>query len=514
MQVPPTKLRGTQKRMNLEYAVCALLALAFFVALVCVVSLFSGAAADTQTLDDRAGISSSERAQKGAEALNSQSASAGGSTAATTAAADSASAQGSSAAAVASAGNSSADSGAIGRFGTTEAVSETTASFGTLGEKHNLAYMWNNAPQSSVSLYNEAGSRVFLFLPDSEEIRAGNDFFVNANYPAGYTVYTMERAANSEVSTQATTASAANTLSSATSTLVKTGKYTFSGWSVQGMQTMPDEDMVIFGTWTYEKIDSTSPDGGGDGGDKDKGDGDEDDKTVKHKVTYSWEGLLQTTVAEYVDENGMVVITNPPNTETVEEGKAYTIDTTWKAGTKLYFKDKASGTLQREYTFSGWQIDGAPVEADVDQTMGTQDVSITGTWTSTLITHSVKFEWFTDYDRTYPAAGTTLYKNFGADNQSSVVAQLPETMQAMPTSNVQFDAKYEIDTDYAELGEDGSVKRYWTFHGWTSEDVQLEEIKSTNKISFTVGNTDITIYGEWTWRDAGEEAGKEASEGA
>ncbi len=494
------RLRGRATGLNLGYSVCIALVLAFLIMLAVVSSLFAaGADANNQSLDERAGISSSSRAASTAEAAEtpaSQNAETATSSKSKSATSEAAATEDS----LSNAGMSKADNTAVAA-GTTYNDGGVTGKYKKLGEKHVVTYSWKNAPGYSTFIYDKNGSPQFVFLPGSEEVRAGSEFTVDSDYSEGTTYYTMSDGKF-------------------------TGKFVFSGWSVTGTETMPDEDLEITGTWKYEIIaDKTEPspaptpdpdsgkgdkDDKGDKGDTpDKGDGDKGDKddkdegdqTAKHNVTYSWaakdkadsdKNLPVLYDAYFVDEAGAVVEPEAPAAQQYAEGAEFLIDTTWYAGKKLYVVDLQGNKLSA-WMFSGWSLFGP-------QVMGQGDVEITGSWSSALVLYRVSYDW-TDA----PAEGTVLHQVDQSTMEpmsESHTVKLPDAVEKTSGIDMTLDDEFEKDAEYAELDADGNVTGYWTFGGWESDEVDPYQDPSTGKYAYQIGQKDIVFKASWTYRSA------------
>ena len=454
------RARGRARGLNFEYSVCIALVCAFIAMLLFVIFVFAvNAGAENTSLDDRAGISSASRV------ANSQAVTAG-----TSEKASAGSSTGTSESVQASSG--AAATLAIGK--TSNSGANVATLVNGLGKVHTVTYKFDGAPPTSLALYNEIGSRKFLFEPMSFEIRTGKEFTVNSDYQKGDVVYTMDD-----------------------SGLKKTGKFVFSGWSLIGTQTMPNEDLVITGTWTYEALseDKPTPEPTPDPDptpvdptDPDNPDG---DKTVTHKVSYSWgigsEAPFVTAAGQYEDENGNVVDITLPASTSVEEGKNYSVNSTFTAGQKIYYRDFKTQTLQREWTFSGWSVSG-------DQTMGTSDVSITGSWTNSFVMRKVHYEWLDDFG---PEKDTILYDS----DEKEVKVKLPDDKSTTPGVTLFVDDTFEVNKTYTVKNEDGSIKGYWTFRGWDSRQADIHR-NENQKLVFDLGDSDVTITGEWVYRSA------------
>ena len=118
-----------------------------------------------------------------------------------------------------------------------------------------------------------------------------------------------------------------------------TDRYTFSGWSLSGQQTMGNADVTITGTWNHEVI------------------------TVgQHTVSYTW-------------TNAPAGVTLPA-TQSYVPGQTYEVDSTYTDETVVNVYDEETGALTGTYTFNGWNLSG-------QQVMGNDNVVISGTWTYT-----------------------------------------------------------------------------------------------------------------------------------
>ena len=288
-----------------------------------------------------------------------------------------------------------------------------------------------------------------------------------------------------------------------------TGKLVFEGWSLSGMQTMPDEDLVITGKWSFIEVGSDKDKNKGDGeGEPDASSGDQKDDSdgktdesgdggdsgsgeekpaQKHKVTYSWENCPSVSdVGCFVNEAGEPVELKLPDAQNVEEGKSFNVDTIWMAGTKVYFRDFDTLTLQRQYVFSGWSVSGA-------QEMGASDVEIKGTWTSSIVTHKVEYAWING-----PSSDLTLLDEIGEE----LNVTLPGSFEVVPGVEVFLDESYVVDEKYAQVDESGNVVGYWVFHNWNCDDCLIYRNTDVGKLAITVENSDVKIVGEWTFTSA------------
>lgn len=190
------------------------------------------------------------------------------------------------------------------------------------------------------------------------------------------------------------------------------GKYTFSGWRVDGEgdvvtgeQKMDADGVTLKGTWTFTA------------------------QTVEsHKVTYGWgeptfEGVREGEVPTLPADNGSYV-----------PGQNYTVDKTYAAGASVNSYD-AYGNVKGTWIFSGWTDPNNGV-------MGNSDVTITGKWT---------------YAEAEVDTYTVTYRYDGA---------VPEGAPALPsTQEYVLNQPVKVATDPAFAN--------WTFSGWDTEDFTM-----------------------------------------
>ena len=310
------------------------------------------------------------------------------------------------------------------------------------GKKHIVSYAWNPSDIISKQLYNSAGSREFVFLPESQKVRAGEEFVVNSDYIAGQKLYTHD--SDNKVN----------------------GFYYFEGWSETGTVKMPDSDFEIVGKWSFKPIQEETP------------------ATPSHNVEYSWTGApLKSSVGTLVDESNDELEVLLPGTFSVEEGKSFEVDLTWKAGAKVYYshvdEKTDTKTLQRVWIFDGWSLSGS-------QAMGSSDIKITGTWHSEIITHNVFYEW-----ENAPAEGTVLYDEKGAE----YIVKLPEAEKKQAGLSVEV----EDDKYYTQKDTQGNVVGVWKFYSWSPKGLAVH-MDDYGKPYFIIGNKDVVMQGVWSFR--------------
>ncbi len=209
------------------------------------------------------------------------------------------------------------------------------------------------------------------------------------------------------------------------------GKYTFSGWTDNGTGTMTEGGVSVTGVWTYEEITATT-----------------------YGITYVFSGDVPVS-----DD-----ITAPVDNNSYQIGESYTLDTTYKAGDKVYTYDEY-GNKNGEYTFSGWSDPN-------NGTMVQNGSVITGNWTFSEIEvpeRTITYTWGDDAPAgvTLPVDGNTYVKG-----QSYTV-----------------DDTYTPGTKVETKDGYGNVNGEYTFSGWTDSG------------DGTVGDGDVTITGTWTFEE-------------
>ena len=207
------------------------------------------------------------------------------------------------------------------------------------------------------------------------------------------------------------------------------GIYTFSGWTDSNNGVMGDANVTITGSWSYEP-----------------------QTVATHTVTYNW-GDVASEISE--------AYTLPTDTNAYVNGQAYTVDATEYAAVDTYDE---YGNVNGTWTFSGWDKTGT-------QTMGTEDVTINGSWTyeeKPVATHTVAYDWGTEN----VPEGVTL----PIDNGSYVKGQTY-------TADQTFTAGYTVE----HKDQYGNVDGIYTFSGWTD---------SNNGV---MGDANVTITGSWSY---------------
>ena len=126
--------------------------------------------------------------------------------------------------------------------------------------------------------------------------------------------------------------------------------------------------------------------------------------------------------------------------------------------------------------------------------MGVSDVEITGTWTSSIVTHKVEYAWING-----PSSDLTLLDEDG--RELNVV--LPDSFEVVPGVEVFLDESYVVDEKYAQVDANGNVVGYWVFHNWNCDDCLIYRNTDVGKLAITVENSDVKIVGEWTFTSAG-----------
>lgn len=179
------------------------------------------------------------------------------------------------------------------------------------------------------------------------------------------------------------------------------GIYTFSGWTDSNNGVMGDANVTITGSWSYEP-----------------------QTVATHTVTYNW-GDVASEISE--------AYTLPTDTNAYVNGQAYTVDATEYAAVDTYDE---YGNVNGTWTFSGWDKTGT-------QTMGTEDVTINGSWTyeeKPVATHTVAV---TVENGTATAGNATVIN--GADFSVSFQANENYILDSVT-----------VDGQAATLNEDGS----------------------------------------------------------
>ncbi len=338
----------------------------------------------------------------------------------------------------------------------------------------NITYMWFNAPDASTELYNSAGSREFLWLPDATKASRGVKYTIDGNYYKGYVLYTHDAQGKTS------------------------GSYTFSGWSVNGAITSADitngvdvssqlvtsdDEILIYGAWEHKVIDADKSDGedeskddsggddsgdaddsdddkgdvdGDDDGDKDDSD-DEGDDSDKDKGDDSGDadkgdkGDSEDGDKKDDDSKGDDADKDPDKGDGDDKGDADKGDSDDKGGSD----DKGDGDDKGDD-----KGDGADKEEEA-------------------IKHSVIYTW-----ANFPILSHT-YRYIDA-NGNDVVLALPESKSVAEGKTYDIDATYTKDYLFYAADMNGWYLRSYTFSGWSLVGTQ------------TMGTTDVKITGTWT----------------
>ena len=167
----------------------------------------------------------------------------------------------------------------------------------------------------------------------------------------------------------------------------------------------------------------------------------------QYHISYYWENL----------PDGAEI--DPPETQYYYAGDKVEVDTTYYSGYEYIYNNWV-------YRFQGWDT-GA---LNDDGTMPASDISITGRWTS--VGEAPKYNVTYEFEGGAPKSFTPNIDNFDIFKDS----HFPGSIQNVPTG-----LKAE--------SEDGT----WTFNGWTSEEVEIENDK------FTMPAEDVHLVGTWTF---------------
>ena len=116
--------------------------------------------------------------------------------------------------------------------------------------------------------------------------------------------------------------------------------------------------------------------------------------------------------------------------------------------------------------------------------MGTEDVTITGSWTKKDVaveSHKVTYSW-----TGLPDGEVTLYNEDGDE----ITVAVPEEKTYAKGASYTVDTKYTDETVIYTHDQYGNVNASYTFSGWDKSGTQ------------TMGNSDVTITGSWSKKDA------------
>ena len=180
---------------------------------------------------------------------------------------------------------------------------------------------------------------VWTFTPNSHKVT----YTVSGEAPA--TCSEVPAEASYDVGTQVTIEEALTTTETKKGDIP--GTWSFNGWDRTEAFSMPDEDVVITGTWTF------TPD--------------------KYDVSYIVSG---DKPADYVEPNG------PKNVE---------VGTSLEMPENLTTKDQSKGGVPGIWTFSGWTITAPEglTASEGKYTMPAASVTISGSWSFTPDTYTV-----------------------------------------------------------------------------------------------------------------------------
>lgn len=184
-----------------------------------------------------------------------------------------------------------------------------------------------------------------------------------------------------------------------------------------------------------------------------------------YTVSYNW-GTENVPDSEALPYNGTHYIT----------GQTYDVDDTYSEGYTVNEKDEYGNPIVK-YTFSGWDKTGS-------QTMGTEDVTINGSWTKKDVaveSHKVTYSW-----TGLPDGEVTLYNEDGDE----ITVAVPEEKTYAKGASYTVDTKYTDETVVYTHDQYGNVNASYTFSGWDKSGTQ------------TMGNSDVTITGSWSKKDA------------
>ena len=173
---------------------------------------------------------------------------------------------------------------------------------------YGVTYSWSNAP---------TGEYTQTLPADSKRYVPGQPYDVDATFTSETVVCSQDEYGNNN------------------------GKWTFSGWTVVNNGVMPEEDVVLEGTWSYEEL-----------------------TVATGKVTYSWTG-------EPTGEYAQVL---PTDDTEYFIGQTYEVDETFVNGTTVEHKD-AYGNVDGRWTFGGWSVAAEEIPAE---TMSADVVAATG----------------------------------------------------------------------------------------------------------------------------------------
>lgn len=292
---------------------------------------------------------------------------------------------------------------------------------------HKVAYNWSGLPNSA--LFGADGNEITKpELP--EEIVGlvkGQSYAeqVDKNYTSETVYYTHDAYGN------------------------QNGSYTFSGWSAPNNGVMGDDDATIKGSWTAAPI-----------------------TVASHSVTYDWGEDAPTAETEGVKQGD--VPTLPSDNNKYVKGQPYTVDGKYTNGFSVNTYD-AYGNVNGVYTFSGW------TPASGKQTMGEEDVKVTGSWKFTeteVATHNVSYEW------TGLPEGATLYNATG----ESVALSVPESITALVKGQPYVISMMPgVGRNVYTKDANGNVDAKYTFIGWTDPNKGV------------MGEDDVVVTGEWKY---------------
>ena len=177
-------------------------------------------------------------------------------------------------------------------------------------------------------------------------------------------------------------------------------------------------------------------------------------------ITYEWSGDVPS---------GDYAQVLPTDAKDYKNNEPYTVDPKYVEGYTITTYDEW-GNANGKYTFSGWDTKDGRI---------TSDLTITGTWTFTAQTvesHKVIYDWD---EPTFEGVREGEVPTLPTDAGSYVLNQ-PYTV----------DDKYTSETSVSSYDAYGNVNGTWTFSGWTDPN------------NGVMGNSDVTITGEWTYVEA------------
>ena len=177
-----------------------------------------------------------------------------------------------------------------------------------------------------------------------------------------------------------------------------------------------------------------------------------------------------SSAAQYKVTYKLTSTDNPSDASTPPADNQYRYDETVSVAADLTTQETSNDGVPGTWTFSGWTTDDVTV-TDGTFKMPAQNVEFTGSWTFTANpTYTVSYQVNGDAPTTF---SPTLDELESQEYEGDAV----EVAEGLTTE---------------ETSKDG-VSGTWTFNGWTTDDVEVDDG------AFTMPGKDVTFTGSWTF---------------